>query len=205
MANVDYDSATRKFSGTATYHEGILSGGTFGDGEIDFTEQGGTSLLVDLSTTADGGGNFPLEGQAFSEQIGWVFADHGGTDPAAMTPSGNLTGNFWNNVIGWIMCSGADVGAGNDHVWDPGASAGSAPGGVSSSLTLWLDADDGSTVYQDKACTAASTAGASAVTTGDVGCWQDKSGQNNHVTVATDELDTKGYASKIEILRGTGA
>ncbi len=59
--------------------------------------------------------------------------------------------------------------------------------GVSGGLTLWLDADDASTVFQNQACTGQSVAGESAATTGDVGCWLDKSGQNNHVSVLTDE------------------
>ncbi len=51
-----------------------------------------------------------------------------------------------------------------------------APGGVSTDLTLWLDADDAATLYQEPGCMNLATAGQG------VGCWQDKSGQNNHVT-----------------------
>jgi len=50
------------------------------------------------------------------------------------------------------------------------------PGGVDAGLTLWLDADDASTLYQETACTNLATAGEG------VGCWHDKSGQDNHVT-----------------------
>ena len=68
------------------------------------------------------------------------------------------------------------------------------PGGVDDAgLTLWLDADDASTVFQDRACTGPSIAGASATGSGDVGCWLDKSGQNNHVTVTTDEQKEPNY------------
>jgi len=51
------------------------------------------------------------------------------------------------------------------------------PGGVDKTgLTLWLDADDASTLYQEAACTNLAT------NTQGVGCWQDKSGQWNDVT-----------------------
>ena len=117
MSGVDYDNATRKFAGTATFSDGVLSGGLFGEGEIDFTQQAGTSLLTNLSNTVDGNGNLLIAGQAFSNQIGWVFAEHGGTDPAVMTPSGELSGNFWSNTVGWLQCSGTEIGATNSQTW----------------------------------------------------------------------------------------
>ncbi|MCU0660004.1 MAG: InlB B-repeat-containing protein [Candidatus Pacebacteria bacterium] len=43
-------------------------------------------------------------------------------------------------------------------------------------LTLWLDADDSTTLYKEAACTSFAIAG------DDVGCWKDKSGQSNHAT-----------------------
>jgi hypothetical protein len=117
MVAVDYNNATRTFTGTALFSEGAYNGTTFINGEIDFTKQNGTSLGVLLGATADGSGNFPITGHAFSNQIGWVFADHGGTDPAVMTPSGELSGNFWSNTVGWLQCSGSEIGATNTQTW----------------------------------------------------------------------------------------
>jgi len=63
------------------------------------------------------------------------------------------------------------------------------PGGVSAGLTLWLDADDASTLYQETGCTNQANAGDG------VGCWQDKSGQGHDVTgtaepvVVADDLN----------------
>lgn len=120
MAGVDYDAGTRAFTGSASFHYGKYLSGVFADGEIDFTAQGGTSLALTLSGSQNGDGNFPILGQAFSEEIGWVFADHGGTagTEAAVTPSGELTGNFWSNEFGWIQCDAASIGVSNTQVWD---------------------------------------------------------------------------------------
>ena len=114
MSGVTFEDSTREFSGTAT----------FTSGEIDFTEQG--NLTVTLASLEDGSGNYPLIGQAFSEQLGWIVADHGGTGPAAMKPSGELTGNFWSNETGWINCSVSDVGSGNVQIWDFGMATSSS-------------------------------------------------------------------------------
>ncbi|MBV7331281.1 hypothetical protein KFU94_24200 [Chloroflexi bacterium TSY] len=61
------------------------------------------------------------------------------------------------------------------------STSGSGPGGVgttdgNSSLVLWLKADAG--VYTDAGC----TSGNEAADTDDVNCWQDQSGNGNHVT-----------------------
>ena len=52
-----------------------------------------------------------------------------------------------------------------------------APGGVDAGLSLWLDASDLTTLFQDSCSTVADP-----VTSNNqlVGCWQDKSGRNNH-------------------------
>ena len=120
MSGVDYSTSNRTFTGTATYFDGKYLSGIFSDGEIDFTTQATTSLSVTLATSTNAGGNFPILGQAFSEQIGWVFADHGGVTgtEAAVSPTGELTGNFWSNEFGWIQCSGAEIGAANSQIWN---------------------------------------------------------------------------------------
>ncbi len=53
-----------------------------------------------------------------------------------------------------------------------------------SDLVLWLDANDSATLFNDTACTNTITADT------DVQCWQDKSGNNNHVTQATAATPT---------------
>jgi prepilin-type N-terminal cleavage/methylation domain-containing protein len=47
-------------------------------------------------------------------------------------------------------------------------------------LTLWLDADDNTTVFSNSTCTTQAVAGSS-----NVGCWKDKSGNNNLATQST--------------------
>ena len=121
MGGVTFTVSTREFAGSAT----------FTHGEIDFTEQG--SLTVTLASSVDGSGNYPLIGQAFSEEVGWLVADHGGTGPAAMKPSGELTGNFWSNEVGWTNCSSTDVGAPNVQIWDPGSATSSSSSSSSAS------------------------------------------------------------------------
>jgi len=120
MAGVDLDLDTRTFTGSASYDDGKYASGLFPDGEIDFTTQGGTQLGLTLSSSMNAGGNFPILGQAFSNEIGWIFANHGGTagTEAAVMPNGELTGNFWSNEFGWIQCDAASIGAGNTQVWD---------------------------------------------------------------------------------------
>lgn len=44
-------------------------------------------------------------------------------------------------------------------------------------LTLWFDSDDNSTVFSDSTCATLAVAGSNTV-----GCWQDKSGNNNNAT-----------------------
>ncbi len=51
-------------------------------------------------------------------------------------------------------------------------------------LVLWLDANDTTTVFSDTTCTTAVAAG------NDVQCWQDKSGNGNHVTQTTTATPT---------------
>ncbi len=71
------------------------------------------------------------------------------------------------------------------------ARAGEAPGGVSGWLTMWLDADDASTLFQETSCTNLATDGQG------VGCWQDKSWAGNDVrgtgepTVLASDLNGK--------------
>ena len=48
-------------------------------------------------------------------------------------------------------------------------------------MTLWLDADDSTTLFTNKTCT-----GAKSIESGDVSCWKDKSGKNNDVIVANN-------------------
>ena len=123
ISNVDLDLDTRQFSGLASFHKGNHVAGAFSDGEIDFTNQDGTSLNVTLSGDQNGDGNLAILGRAFSEQIGWVLADHGGGlgTEAAITPAGELTGNFWSNEFGWIHCDEATVGESNVQVWEVGS------------------------------------------------------------------------------------
>ena len=47
-------------------------------------------------------------------------------------------------------------------------------------LTLWLDASDSATLYQNTACTARVSASGQSVA-----CWKDKSGSGNHVVKTT--------------------
>lgn len=118
LSSVDYISGTRTFTGEATFFDGTHNGATFNQGTIDFTMQPATSLTVTLSASTNGGGNYPILGQAFSQQLGWLFANHSGTGPAAVQPNGTLVGNFWSNEMGWFMCSASDVGVGNTQIWD---------------------------------------------------------------------------------------
>ena len=128
MSGVTFNDSSRTFAGTASYFGGTFDGATFGPGDIDFGAQG--SLSVTLSTSTDSNGNWPMIGQAFSEQLGWIAANHGGSQPAAMKASGELTGNFWSNEFGWFSCSSSDVGASNVQIWTPGsATASSSPAG----------------------------------------------------------------------------
>jgi len=71
---------------------------------------------------------------------------------------------------------GVSIGAGEFFTVARTAAIVAGPGGVSGDLTLWLDADDASTLYQETTCANLATAGQG------VGCWLDKSGQGNHVT-----------------------
>lgn len=109
FAGVRFDSTSRTLSGTATFASG--------DGEIDFTEQAGQSIEMTVASELSGG-QYAITGQAFSERIGWIVADHGGTDPAAFTSAGKLTGNFWSNEFGWLNCSESDVGSANVYIID---------------------------------------------------------------------------------------
>lgn len=71
-----------------------------------------------------------------------------------------------------------------------------------SNLTLWLDASDTSTLYQNTLCTTAVSSD------GDpVGCWQDKSGNSRHVVqaIAGNKLTYKtSIQNGLSILRGDG-
>lgn len=49
-----------------------------------------------------------------------------------------------------------------------------------SSLALWLDADDSSTLFIDPSCTSAVS-----IDGDSIGCWQDKSGLDRHATMVT--------------------
>ena len=118
MSNVDLDINTRTLSNTATFEAGIYNGTAFQNGEIGFSEQAGTQLKVSLSQTTDANGNYPLIGQAFSEQLGWIVANHDGVNPASVKPSGELTGNFWSDEFGWVHCTQSDIGANaNAQIW----------------------------------------------------------------------------------------
>lgn len=128
MSGVTFTDSTRTFGGTATYVGGTFDGATFGPGEIDFGTQG--NLSVTLSASTDGNGNYPLIGQAFSEQLGWIVPNHGGTEPAAMKTSGELIGNFWSNEFGWFNCSSSDVGAAHVQIWNPGNATSSSSAAV---------------------------------------------------------------------------
>jgi hypothetical protein len=68
MGGVTFTDSNRTFGGTATYFGGTFDGATFGPRVIDFGAQG--NLSVTLSSSTDGNGNYPLIGQAFSEQFG---------------------------------------------------------------------------------------------------------------------------------------
>ena len=148
MENVDYNSTTRGFTGVALFYDGKYTVNTFSEGEIDFTAQAGTSLGLTLDTVVDGNGDYPIIGQAFSSEIGWVFADHGGTDPAAVTLSGELTGNFWSNEIGWFNCGSADIGAGNTQKWDLSVLS-TSEGNTSSESIRFICKDTKASNYDD--------------------------------------------------------
>ncbi|MGB0453774.1 MAG: hypothetical protein ACPGJV_08655 [Bacteriovoracaceae bacterium] len=64
--------------------------------------------------------------------------------------------------------------------------------------TIWLDASDSSTIFQDTGCTVAST------NSDPVGCWQDKSGNNNHVTASGGDRPTLS-SSTIQFSGDAGA
>lgn len=59
-----------------------------------------------------------------------------------------------------------------------------SPGKVPGDLTLWLDGSDEDTVFTDDTCTTP------AVNGNDVECWQDRSGQANHVTAEAGSTPT---------------
>ena len=63
--------------------------------------------------------------------------------------------------------------------WGKVADNSKAPGGVQYGLSLWLDANDSSSMFQDS-CSSALTAVSS--DSDPVGCWMDKSGNGNHVS-----------------------
>ncbi len=115
MSGVSYNPSIRQLSGSASYFQGVYNSG-FTAGEIGFTLQG--NLLVTRDLNVNGSGDYNFTGQGFSEQIGWVVADHNGKDPLIMKSSGELSGNFWSNEIGWLNCSSSVVGAGFVQVWD---------------------------------------------------------------------------------------
>ena len=119
MSGVDLDAATNTFSGDATIVDGSYNGNSFVNGTIGFTTQNGTAIQVNMDkVNLDANGNYLIKGKTFSEQIGWVFADHGGANPAAVKPNGELTGNFWSDDFGWIHCSGDEIGVNNSQIWN---------------------------------------------------------------------------------------
>ena len=66
-----------------------------------------------------------------------------------------------------------------DRKWRMVADYNKAPGGVQHGLSLWLDGNDSSTMFQES-CSNALTAVSS--DSDPVGCWMDKSGNGNHVS-----------------------
>jgi hypothetical protein len=113
MSGVDVDPSTHIFSGSATFVDGNYNGNGFENGEIGFTPQAGTNLQINVAQNKDANGNYAITGQAFSEQIGWVVADHSANAPAIVKSNGELGGNFWSDEFGWIQCDTSDIGSTN--------------------------------------------------------------------------------------------
>ena len=78
-----------------------------------------------------------------------------------------------------------------------------APGGVQRGLSIWLDGNDSSTMFQDS-CSSALTAVSS--DSDPVGCWMDKSGNGNHVSSVSGSPSfiTNEFNAK-SVLRFSGA
>jgi len=113
MSGVDVNPSTHTFSGSATFVDGNYNGNGFVNGEIGFTPQAETNLKLDFSQNKDINGNYAIIGQAFSEQIGWVVANHSANAPAIVKSNGELGGNFWSDEFGWIQCDISDIGSTN--------------------------------------------------------------------------------------------
>ena len=90
-----------------------------------------------------------------------------------------------------------------DRKWRMVADYNKAPGGVQRGLSIWLDGNDSSTMFQDS-CGSALTAVSS--NGNPVGCWMDKSGNGNHVSSVSGSPSfiTNEFNAK-SVLRFSGA
>ncbi len=134
FSQVDYDPISREFLGIASYNDGKWTSWLgLSNGEIDCTKQNGTSLALTLWNTLDANGNYPILGQCFSEQIGWVIAnaDDNPNNWAAVKPNWDLTWNFWSDTIWWINVSSTDIWQDNVQKWALKAMA-----------EFWVDSSD---------------------------------------------------------------
>ena len=97
-SGLTYTSSTRTIEGTASCVHSTMPC------TINFTQQGEGHVNLGVASTPDSYGNFPVIGQAFSQELGWFFTDHGESNPLALRSDGSLAGYLWNNDIGWVMC-----------------------------------------------------------------------------------------------------
>ncbi len=94
-----------------------------------------------------------------------------------------------------VSCSN-DIGTEDKFVENSGGTQNTEPPGYDPSsiagAVLWLDAADESSLFQQSDCTVSSE------NTDRVGCWRDKSGQNNHATASGDDRPTY-HSSSVEL------
>jgi S-layer homology domain/Bacterial TSP3 repeat len=117
LSGVTFSGPSRTFSGAATYHEGAYPGGQMA-GTLNVSTVSGQQTGWTLGTVAVSN-TYPVTGQGWSPQIGWVFASHSGLSPLGVIASGasagQFTGALWSDVVGWFSCGVADVGAAAVH------------------------------------------------------------------------------------------
>ena len=101
--------------------------------------------------------------------------------------SGHFDGTMAENLFYGRELSEAEVVENDLYMqrkWGQNADNTKVPGGVPHGLTLWLDASDTETLFEDPCSTASNAASLN----GDsVRCWQDKSGKGNHVEADSGE------------------
>ncbi|MCP4912111.1 MAG: hypothetical protein GY909_03240 [Oligoflexia bacterium] len=126
------------------------------------------------------------DGCAFSHYMVALGTSAGGTDIVGFTNIGNTLSHQFTSIAPYlayntnyyITVKGVDLAGNESNPISSSAFTVATPGSVSGAgLTLWMDMQDSSRLYQDDSCSSAVSSNGQFV-----GCVKDKSGNDNHAT-----------------------